>query len=868
MGMESITGRRPLLAALARGLGPADRAGLALGFAVLAALAAIDAWVGRTEAIVGGFVLAPFIPAILGSVLATVLVALATVAVAFASGSWDANFGETGYWIRNAEVVLGSVFAIVAAGARERARVSSGRLAVLDAVGAIADGSLPLAETLDRVTETIVPIAADMCMIDAIHEGRVIRAAVRVGGRPDAAEIEERVRRRRPSIPTRFITAERAWIRIAHYRRRIDDEELRRMAHGPSDLDFLRSLRPRSLITAAMTARGRSLGTLTLVTAWSKRRFTADDVRFAQVLANRIGMALDNAGLFSDLESVERRLDAVMSMLDEAVAVQDATGDLVYANHTAARWLGFSTPREMLDSPRGELARRFEAWTEHGVRVSADSIAARPAEGRLPRRELLRLRLTASGDERWVVVSSEPILGPEHRLLYAVTTVEDVTELKRSEFAQQLLARTGELLASSIDYRETLEAVARVAVPEFADWCSVNVPDPDGFVEQVAIAHADPERVEVANRLRERYPVHLEGSDPLAEVIRADKPLLVHEISEEALAGAARDREHLRLMRSMGTGSAITVPMTAASGVVGALAFVNQRGSRRFEQADLTIALEIARRAGLAIENARLAGEQAEVARVLQRGLRPPEIPAMRGFEVATMYRPAGEINEVGGDFYDAFEIGGGWMVAIGDVTGRGAAAASLTALARYTIRTAGKLTGSPFLAASLVDESLKRAPELSLCSAVILVLPNSEDDRAPISILVAGHPLPLLVRRGEAQTVGRPGPLLGAPHEPDWEVTRVELSPGDQLVLYTDGVTEARGRDDRFGEERLRASLAAVGSPGTAVAAVESALDSFVTGVPEDDAAILAVMRSSSPPGLDVSAGSVRQEPAGVSGG
>ena len=110
--------------------------------------------------------------------------------------------------------------------------------------------------------------------------------------------------------------------------------------------------------------------------------------------------------------------------------------------------------------------------------------------------------------------------------------------------------------------------------------------------------------------------------------------------------------------------------MTAGAKVVGVLVFVNELGSRRFDEGDLEIALEIARRAGLAAENARLAEEHAEVARVLQRGLLPPDLPEMRGFEVATMYRPAGEVNEVGGDFYDAFEIDGGWMVAIGDVMG------------------------------------------------------------------------------------------------------------------------------------------------------------------------------------------------------
>src|SRR5204862_1679660 len=145
-----------------------------------------------------------------------------------------------------------------------------------------------------------------------------------------------------------FVAGERAWMRIAHFRRRIDAEDLRRMAEGPADLKFLQALRPRSMITASMTARGRSLGTVTLVTAWSKRRYTEDDVRFAQVLAKRMGLALDNAGLFSDLESVERRLDAVMSMLDAAVAVHGSSGGGVFANETAARWLGFASPEGML----------------------------------------------------------------------------------------------------------------------------------------------------------------------------------------------------------------------------------------------------------------------------------------------------------------------------------------------------------------------------------------------------------------------------------------------------------------------------------------------------------------------------------------
>jgi PAS domain S-box-containing protein len=796
----------------------ANRWGVPLGLAVLAALVALDVILGPAPVVTGTFLMAPFVCALFGGPRGTALVAGLAILLGAGSPLWQAD-GGVAYVIRLVATTASGAFAVAGAHARDRWRDNASRLRLLDAISEFADGSLPLTETLSRATELIVPDAADMCMIDAVHEGRVVRAAVRARGVPNAAEVEDRLRRRAPSIPGRFVTPEPAWTQIAHFRRRMDAEDLRRMAEGPEDLKFLQSLGPCSSIIAAMTARGRSLGTLTLVTTWSKRRYTADDVSFAQVLARRIGLALDNAGLFSDLESVERRLDTVMSMLDEGIAVHDASGDLVYANHAAARWLGFTSPKEVVAATQQELIGRLEIWAEDGTSVDRDRIVQRIRAGRLPRREQVRLALKAAGEERWAVISSEPINAPDGSLLYAVTTIEDVTELKRSEFAQQLLARAGELLGASIDYRHTVQAVARVAVPQFADWCSVNIPDQGGALQQVAFVHSFPERAGLARQLSERYPVRMDD-------------------------GA-------RLIQGVGQGSALAVPMAAGAKVVGVLVFGNDSSSRSFNENDLEIAVEIARRAGIAVENARLAGEQAEVARVLQRGLRPAELPPIPGFEVATMYRAAGAVNDVGGDFYEAFEIEGGWMLAIGDVVGRGAAAASVTALARYTIRTAGKLTGDPRSAALLLDESLKQRADLSLCSAILLVLPDSDDDPVRASLLVAGHPLPLLVRGGTVNAVGQPGPLVGAPDQPRWEVTPLELWRGDQLVLYTDGVTEARGASDRFGDQRLRASLSTVSNPTQTVTQIESALDAFLVGPPQDDAAMLVLLRAeTAPPG------------------
>ena len=129
-------------------------------------------------------------------------------------------------------------------------------------------------------------------------------------------------------------------------------------------------------------------------------------------------------------------------------------------------------------------------------------------------------------------------------------------------------------------------------------------------------------------------------------------------------------------------------------------------------------------------ERARLAEDRAEVARVLQRGLLPPALPSMRDWEAAAMYRPAGEVNEVGGDFYDAFAVGDGWMLAVGDVVGRGAAAASLTALARHTIRTAGTLTQDPLVALRLLDDALAERAGQALCTVAIALLPDGARGR------------------------------------------------------------------------------------------------------------------------------------------
>ena len=201
------------------------------------------------------------------------------------------------------------------------------------------------------------------------------------------------------------------------------------------------------------------------------------------------------------------------------------------------------------------------------------------------------------------------------------------------------------------------------------------------------------------------------------------------------------------------------------------------------------------------------------------------------------MYQPAGAQNEVGGDFYDVFPVSRGWMVVIGDVTGRGARAASVTAQARYTLRTAAALTGDPLVALSTLNRALLSRGDAALCSIAAFVL--SGDSSLPVRLALAGHPPPLLIGRGAVAEVGVPGPVLGAFADADWGIEHVVVDPDQQLVVVTDGITEAAGPDGRFGEERLHAELARASHP---VQHLEGALRSYAGPELNDDVAVMAI--------------------------
>jgi serine phosphatase RsbU (regulator of sigma subunit) len=351
---------------------------------------------------------------------------------------------------------------------------------------------------------------------------------------------------------------------------------------------------------------------------------------------------------------------------------------------------------------------------------------------------------------RTLLVSSAALEAVPGQSAVSVVTYEDVSGLRAAQREAAFLARAGEVLGASLDIDETFARLAELIVPHRADWCAIDVRELSGDVRRVADRGADP------------------GALPGADAAWATGEPLVR---DDALVVALRVRGH----------------------VVGAIALAVDGDGRRFGADDLALMGDVARRASTAIENAGLHGQMLYIARTLQSSLLPPRLPDIPGFELAARYRAAGEGIEVGGDFYDVFRRAEGeWSFVLGDVVGKGPPAAALTALARYTTRAAALEHEAPSEVLGLLNDALLRedVPD-RLMSAVQGRLALGGD--APVlTFAAAGHPPLLLARAGRVDAVATGGRLLGVMPDPELEDRALVLAPGDTIVLYTDGLTDA----------------------------------------------------------------------------
>jgi len=420
-------------------------------------------------------------------------------------------------------------------------------------------------------------------------------------------------------------------------------------------------------------------------------------------------------------------------------------------------------------------------------------------------------------------------------------------QAEAAERRSSFLAAASPTLDATLDLRATLDSLTRLSVPHLADLCLVETVD-GTRARRVAASAADPALERLLREAEADHDIDPDGPDPLARALRQRRAEVVEDAGPVAGPGV-----HAVLVRHLGDAPRqwMLVPLLARGRSIGLLTLCSTRGGRRFGLEELALAEDLAGRASLALDNARLYEQQVEIARVLQQSFLPDRLPHAPGLELVSRFRPADVAVEIGGDFYDVLpRPGGATAISVGDVTGKGAAAAALTGLCRHTLRTAWLYEERPQRVLHTLNEVLvaERRDRGRYATAAACVLTPRADGVA-VEAACAGHPAPRILREdGRVDVVGARGTILGWREDLVVRPVSERLAPGDTLVVFTDGVSSGNASGPLTADE-LDAELARCAGLGpTAVATgLQEAALRAQDGRPSDDVVIVAA-RAASP--------------------
>jgi GAF domain-containing protein len=399
-------------------------------------------------------------------------------------------------------------------------------------------------------------------------------------------------------------------------------------------------------------------------------------------------------------------------------------------------------------------------------------------------------------DELSILTDLAEACASELRLRIARAVADEARHHAESAHAQlAMLAELTEAFARTLDIDDGMRLLADGVVPRLADWSLVTLVGDNGVVRQVAAAHHDPRRKDDVDRLAGLLVSALGPSSAILSVQRSGVPIRRGGEVSSALLARTTGPEMASIAERLGYASYVVVPVTApvSRRILGSITLVNGPGRPEFTEADERTALDIARRAGLSIDNNRLYRQQRHVAEVLQHSLLT-ELPRIPGVELHARYLPAQDGAAVGGDWYDAFaQPDGSIMLAVGDVTGHDIEAAAAMGQLRNLVR--GDAYGRDDEAGSLLARLDRAVRGLNIRTAATAVLArvHRDGDGYEVAFSNAGHPPPFLLRPDGAVEVWweTPEPLLGVVARPVRSTHRRRVPAGSTLILYTDGLVE-----------------------------------------------------------------------------
>ncbi|MGR4065286.1 MAG: SpoIIE family protein phosphatase [Vulcanimicrobiaceae bacterium] len=553
--------------------------------------------------------------------------------------------------------------------------------------------------------------------------------------------------------------------------------------------------------------------------------------------------------------SSEELLARVHAQLNAASIRERATREL-RTNEERFRMLAASMPHIVLEADPGRgvtfLSEAFTVYTgltaESGygrgwltaVHPADASSAAANWDGALGSGEgfasEFRLR-RADGAYRWHVGRALAHNGPAG--VRWTGTITDIDDMRRSALERAFLSEASRILAQSLDLKSTLQSLARMTIPLFADWCQISLSDEDGRMMTVAIAHRDPEKHELAQRLVGRAHLNASAARGTPYVIRTGRTDVIEQAGPIA-AEVVADSDELEIYRRVGIGRSTCGPFVADGRTLGAIAAVYVDELRPLVTDDVPVLEELGRRAGVAVERASEFERQHRVAQSFQAASLPSGLPTLAGTTFDAVYVPASNEVQVGGDWYDALRlIDGRVVVSIGDVTGNGLRAAVTMGNMRQIIRGIAQVHASPALMLDAADRALRLEHPDQYVTAFVGVYDPIASTFAYAS---AGHPPPMLRHPdGTIDMLSDGGLPLGLRQVAKAGGNTISIEPGSFLVFYTDGLTEA-SRRPIDGEENLK-DIVRDGRALSAEHPARALRDAVFEGdLPKDDVAILVM--------------------------
>ncbi|MDQ6932180.1 MAG: SpoIIE family protein phosphatase [Candidatus Eremiobacteraeota bacterium] len=483
--------------------------------------------------------------------------------------------------------------------------------------------------------------------------------------------------------------------------------------------------------------------------------------------------------------------------IPQIVWTADADGALNFYN---ARWFEYT----------GHTSERSAGWGwQHvthpdDVAMVSERWSAALASGE-PFEAECRFR-SREGAYRWFLGRARPVRGADGTIRKWIGTSTDVHDQRRAKEALEFLSRAGKVLSESLDPDVLIANLARLTIPELADYCQITVQEEDRF-RPLVIAHVDPEKVALLQEIHARYPLTLDQAG-VAHLARAAEPSIVPEVSPQLRKLGSVDACHGALLERLNARSTLLIPLTARGKTFGIMSLVYSDSDRRYGPSDLLLAKELGRQASVALDNARTFAREHIVAETLQRAMLPETLPQPSGATFSCAYIPGAHELSIGGDWYDAFFMHDGRIgVSIGDVAGHGLAAAVVMGEIRQAMRSAALGHDDPSRVLDHASWLLElHHPDVIATAGFGIFDPGN----STLSYSSAGHPAPLVcLANGETFEFGASGLPLGMRDHVPVAAKSVRLAPGTLIVLFTDGLLEFN-RDLEQGERLLRAAAVA----------------------------------------------------------